>query len=61
MTKHIGYHFTGDTLRDGSPIPPIGEKLVFEGRIEICGSGLHWSEHPLSSAAGRLPATPTSA
>lgn len=40
----IGYHFTGDTLRDGSPVPPLGEKLVFDGDIKICRSGLHWSE-----------------
>lgn len=45
----VGYHFTGDTLRDGSPIPPIGEKLVYDGEIEICDSGLHWSEHPFDA------------
>jgi len=45
----IGYHFTADTLRDGSPVPPVGEKLVFNGDIEICRSGLHWSEHPFDA------------
>lgn len=45
----VGYHFSADTLRDGSPIPPIGEKLVFEGEIKICFSGLHWSERPFDA------------
>jgi len=52
----IGYHFTANTLRDGAPVPPIGEKIVFNGEIEICRSGLHWSEHPsdaLEYAPGR--------
>ena len=43
---NIAYHFTGPTLRDGSPIPPIGEALVFPGQIEICERGYHWSERP---------------
>ncbi len=43
---NIAYHFTGDKLRDGSPIPPIGETLVFPGKIEICHAGYHWSERP---------------
>lgn len=42
----IAYHFTGDRLRDGSPIPPIGETLVFPGKIKICCAGYHWSERP---------------
>lgn len=46
----IAYHFTADTLRDGRPIPPIGETLVHEGPVEICCSGLHASEHPLDAA-----------
>jgi len=45
------YHFTSDTLRDGSPIPAIGEELVFSGRIEICVSGLHASKHPFDALA----------
>jgi len=44
-----GYHFTGGTLRDGSPVPPIGETLVFDGDIKMCRSGLHWSEHPFDA------------
>ena len=31
MTTTIqAWHFVGATLRDGQPIPPDGEKLVFE-------------------------------
>lgn len=37
------YHFTGDTLRDGRPVPPVGETLVHEGPIEWCRSGLYAS------------------
>jgi hypothetical protein len=52
-----GYHFTGDTLRNGEPIPKIGEWLVYEGKIEPCVSGLHASKHPsdaLKYAPGNL-------
>ena len=42
----IGYHFTGKTLRDGRPIPPVGEWLAHEGKIVPCESGLHASKHP---------------
>jgi len=42
----IAWHFTGATLRDGSPIPAIGETLIYEGRIELCKSGYHWSLKP---------------
>ena len=38
-----GYHFTGTTLRDGRPIPAIGEALIHDGPVEICRSGLHAS------------------
>ena len=39
----IAYHFTGDTLRDGRPIPAIGEKLIHTGEIVWCESGLYAS------------------
>ena len=51
------YHFTTDTLRDGRPIPAIGETLRHEGKIELCKSGLHASMCPwdaLSHAPGPL-------
>ena len=39
----ICYHFTNSTLRDGKPIPPIGEWLVFDGKPVPCECGLHAS------------------
>ena len=53
----IAYHFTNDTLRDGSPIPKIGDWLKHEGEVIPCRSGLHASEHPfdaLQFAPGNL-------
>jgi hypothetical protein len=44
-----GYHFCGDTLRDGRPIPPDGEWLVHNGTVTICESGLHASAHPFDA------------
>ena len=41
----MGYHFTADTLRDGRPIPPIGEWLVHDGPLVVCKFGLHTSKH----------------
>lgn len=45
----IAWHFTGTTLRDGSPIPPIGETLVFKGKIKMCARGYHWSRTPFQA------------
>lgn len=42
----IAFHFTGPALRDGRPIPAIGEWLVHDGPVAICNSGLHASRHP---------------
>lgn len=39
MTRY--YHFVGDTLRDGRPVPPDGEWLKHEGPLRMCASGLH--------------------
>ena len=42
--NNLGWHFTrGDKLRDGRPIPPVGEVLVHEGSLELCLRGLHCS------------------
>ena len=45
----IAYHFTGDTLRNGEPIPAIGKVLRHKGPIIPCESGLHASTHPLGA------------
>jgi hypothetical protein len=45
--QHNAYHFTnGYKLRDGTPLPPPGNTLVFEGSVEICRSGYHASRTP---------------
>jgi hypothetical protein len=48
-TNQYKYHFTGATLRNGDPIPPIGTWLTFEGKIVPCKSGLHASDHPFDA------------
>ena len=56
-SDRIAWHFTGDTLRDGSSIPAIGETLIYKGRIELCERGYHWSLKPhqaLRYAPGHL-------
>ena len=42
----IGYHFVGETLRDGRPVPFDGEWLEHNGPLVMCQSGLHWSPTP---------------
>lgn len=38
------WHFTdGDRLRDGRPVPPVGEWLEHHDRVVPCESGLHAS------------------
>jgi hypothetical protein len=51
------YHFVGDTLRDGSPVPPDGETLVHDGPLTLCQSGFHASRsvyQALSYAPGPI-------
>ena len=45
----LAWHFVSDTLRDGSPVPPDGEWLEYEGPVEMCFSGLHASRNPLDA------------
>ena len=49
MTTELAWHFVGATLRDGRPIPPDGEWLVYEGPIEMCFTGLHASTRILDA------------
>jgi hypothetical protein len=43
------WHFTNCTLRNGDPIPPIGEWLEWTGPIAMCRLGLHASRHPFDA------------
>jgi hypothetical protein len=43
------FHFTADTLRDGRPIPTVGEWIEHVGPIVPCQSGLHASIDPLDA------------
>ena len=40
------WHFVGKTLRDGSPVPPDGEKLIFTDEPILCEQGYHASDLP---------------
>ena len=56
MTKPVfAWHFVGATLRDGRPVPPDGEWLKHEGKIEMCSAGLHASAR-IIDAIGYAPA-----
>ena len=44
--RQFGWHFVGDTLRDGRPIPADGEWLEHDGQLVMCERGLHWSKTP---------------
>jgi hypothetical protein len=43
------YHFVGDKLRDGSPIPRDGVWLEFVGHPVLCEQGLHASRCPFDA------------
>ena len=43
----MAWHFTGSALRDGRPIPAVGEWLVHKGPVVKCQSGLHASRKAL--------------
>lgn len=46
-----------ETLRDGRPIPAVGEWLTHDGPVRICSTGLHASETPydaLQYAPGQM-------
>jgi hypothetical protein len=44
MSKPVlAWHFAGDKLRNGGPIPKDGETLEYNGELLLCVSGLHAS------------------
>jgi hypothetical protein len=45
----LAWHFVGDTLRDGRPVPKDGVWLVHKGPVGICVSGLHASLDPFDA------------
>ena len=49
MGKIVAWHFTGKTLRYGSPTPPIGHTLKMDGEIILCERGFHASLHPFDA------------
>jgi hypothetical protein len=47
--KQYGWHFCGDTLLDGRPVPDEGVWLEHEGAIKMCETGLHGSRTPFDA------------
>lgn len=45
----LAWHFVGQWLRDGSPVPPDGEWLEWHGPLKMCESGLHASRDPFDA------------
>lgn len=43
------WHFVGDTLRDGKPVPADGVTLVFDGKPILCKQGFHASLDPFDA------------
>lgn len=54
----LAWHFVNGTLRDGSPIPPDGKWLHYEGECVMCESGLHASRR-IIDALEYAPSNPT--
>jgi hypothetical protein len=48
------WHFVGETLRDGRPIPADGATLVHDGPLVMCEAGLHASKR-IIDALGYAP------
>jgi hypothetical protein len=45
----LAWHFIGDTLRDGRPVPSDEEVLRHDGPLVVCQSGLHASVKALDA------------
>ena len=49
MNAATAWHFVGDTLRDGRPVPADGVPLIHPGKPVLCESGLHASLDPFDA------------
>ena len=49
VKRNLAWHFVGDKLRDGRPVPKDGEWLEYSGPLKMCESGLHWSREPFDA------------
>lgn len=45
----LAWHFVDEEMRDGSPIPPDGERLEHGAPVALCQSGLHASERVIDA------------
>ena len=43
------WHFVGEKLRNGEPVPPDGKWLRWNGPLEMCKTGLHASVEPFDA------------
>jgi len=43
------WHFVGETLRNGDPVPADGVWLKYKGPLVMCESGLHASPTPFAA------------
>ena len=49
MKEVLAWHFVGEKLRDGSPVPKDGVWLEHNGPVVLCESGLHASINPFAA------------
>ena len=47
--KNLAWHFVGDKLRDGRPVPADGFWLEHSGKLILCEEGLHFSRQPFDA------------
>ena len=47
--RNLAWHFVGEKLRDGRPVPADGEWLEHNGALVMCESGLHFSRQPFDA------------
>ena len=49
MSHKDCWHFAGEILRDGEPLPKKGDVLTHEGAIKCCESGYHGSTRAIDA------------